>query len=159
MTERWRQVLQNYDVSDKGRIRNRITGHVSYGCNVKGYKNIRINGGKEAYYIHRLVAMAFLGAPIQERVINHKNGIKTDNRVENLEWCSQLHNIEHAKRLPNYQGKRKDRYAEHETVEILKLHYVYGLRAHEIAPLYKRSYFSVRKVLTQTHHLPKALSL
>jgi hypothetical protein len=53
--------------------------------------------GSKDMYIHRLVCMAFIGLPIDQTMqINHKNGLKDDNRLENLEWATPSQNIYHA---------------------------------------------------------------
>jgi hypothetical protein len=66
--------------------------------NGKGYKsfNTSINGVRKKYYVHRVVALLYIPNPKNLKEVNHKNGIKSDNRVENLEWCTRKENVQHA---------------------------------------------------------------
>jgi hypothetical protein len=85
-------VLINYEASSDGIVRNRITkkpiGHVSN----MGYSIFGTTGGKN-YLIHRIVYEAFYGLIKDGLVIDHKNGIKTDNCLSNLQAISQSENL------------------------------------------------------------------
>lgn len=59
--------------------------------------SLRRGGNARTWFVHRLVAMAFVGPqPAPGYEVNHKNGIKDDNRPENLEWMTPADNIRHA---------------------------------------------------------------
>lgn len=64
----------------------------------KGYRQITIyfNGEKRKEYVHRIVGELYLDNPDNKPQINHKNGNKLDNRVENLEWVTNQENRTHA---------------------------------------------------------------
>ena len=62
-------------------------------CFNRGYAQVHFLGKTQK--VHRLVAIAFISNPQNWPDVNHKNGIKSDNRVENLEWCTKLYNQRH----------------------------------------------------------------
>lgn len=112
MNEIWKTVTVNsdYEVSNLGNIRSNKRGnprllrpfprggHKKDEENRGRYLAVRLlsNGEERDYPIHRLVAMAFIPNPQNMPMVNHKNGIRDDNRVENLEWCDNSYNIWHS---------------------------------------------------------------
>ena len=100
--EQWKQIENhhNYLVSSEGRILSIKKNYkikerlLKPWKTKKGYLAVQLNS--KTYVVHRLVASAFLPNPDKHTQINHKNEIKTDNQVDNLEWCDGFYNQEYS---------------------------------------------------------------
>ena len=87
----------NYEVSDLGEVRNKKTKAVKgLRFDRGGYLRVTLYPSGKTYLIHRLVARTFLEQPDGCNVVNHKDGVKSNNKLENLEWCDNKHNVNHA---------------------------------------------------------------
>lgn len=120
MEEVWRPVVGYeglYEVSNLGRIRSldRYVGKRLFKSQTLkpktdryGYLvvDLRSHSKHKSKTIHRLVAEAFLPNPGNLPQVNHKNEDKTDNRVENLEWCSCEYNINYGTSLKRRAGSQ-----------------------------------------------------
>ena len=94
-----------YSISDSGKVKNNKTGKILTPVKThNGY--FRVGLPCKLYRIHRLVAESFIPNPENKPFVNHINGVKTDNRVENLEWVTAKQNINHSWRI----GLSKPRY-------------------------------------------------
>lgn len=107
MQESWRDIAGyegKYQVSNLGNVRA-LNFHrqgqpklLKLLPSMDGYFQVALWKDSKAKFfrVHRLVAQAFISNPDNKPLINHINGIKTDNKAENLEWCTLLENKHHA---------------------------------------------------------------
>lgn len=107
MKEEWKDIIGYkgiYKISSLGRIKSlkrkycRKTFVMKPSKNADGYlvTALRKNGISKTVSISRLVAIHFLENPKKFKEVNHKNSIRTDNRVNNLEWCDRKYNVNHS---------------------------------------------------------------
>ena len=107
MKEIWKDI-ENYEglyqVSNLGRIKSirkmKKQNILKLGTrNTYNVINLMKNGKARSFQVHRLVAKAFIPNPENKPQVNHINGVKNDNRLENLEWVTRSENTIHAYRV------------------------------------------------------------
>ena len=92
---------ENYEVRPNGEVVNTKTGRVlKPSKDKKGYLMVTLcnNGCCKTYTVHRLVAEAFIPNPYNLPQVNHKDEDKSNNHVENLEWCTAEYNLNYGSR-------------------------------------------------------------
>lgn len=103
MKEIWRDIVgyeKFYKVSSVGRVKSMRTNKIRIlQLHKHGHYDVgfTLNYSRKLYKAHRLVAIAFIPNPENKPDINHKNGIRTDNRICNLEWVTVAENNKHAR--------------------------------------------------------------
>lgn len=131
MEEIWKPIKGyegHYEISSIGRVKSikRMSEGTGRSCRSlsermlsitlfrNGYEKVmlRKNGKDKCYRVHRLVAESFIDNPNGFLEVNHKNEIKTDNSVDNLEWCNRQYNC-------NY-GTRNDRIVKYNSKKVLQ---------------------------------------
>jgi len=110
------------------------------------------NGNKKCFLVHRLVAIHFIGnPPINRPQVNHKNGIKTDNSVINLEWCNVSENILHAfkNKLKNPIRGEKSNLSKLTAKEVLEIRAIYPIikSYKRLSIMYSMSFGAIRSII------------
>lgn len=158
----------NYLISNMGRVK---TLYYCRGEKIrklelshKGYWRVTLTGHSKRrwYNVHRLVAQHFIPNPHKYPQVNHKNSIRNDNRVENLEWCTCAMNIQHSYDT----GNRLRMYGERHHQCKLTKEQVYEIRntkqdatvdKHSLARKYKVSTTTINDIWCKRtwQHLPE----
>lgn len=167
--EDWRDVFGYngiYQVSNKGNVRSlthycegrkgsgKQTGRVlKQRKSHKGYLRVSLSLNKKRFNTgtHRLVALAFIDNPLNKPQVNHINGIKDDNRVENLEWCTnrenQLHAIKNKLVKYNYgQKHHNSKLTDKEVLNVRRLNEI-GFTNKELSEDYNISKTAMSNIL------------
>ena len=115
--EIWKDIdgYDGYQVSNKGRVKSTIVRKegklLKPVVNKLGYfqLGLSVNGKSKTHYVHRLVAETFIPNPDKKLCIDHINTDRTDNRVENLRWCTHKENINNPLTKEKWRDTHKGR--------------------------------------------------
>lgn len=116
--EIWKKIILDeketkYQVSNRGKVKNaKFNKLMSQFTNANGHVFCCLYENKKQYnpYVHRLVAEAFVDNPDPKNfdIVNHKDGNKSNNVVENLEWGNQSYNVKHAYETVGNKGNQRE---------------------------------------------------
>lgn len=154
--EIWKSIPKypKYQVSNFGNIKS------DYGVLKKIYDkdkyhliNLYNENGIKTFRVHRLVAYAFITNLDKKPFINHKDGDKSNNHIDNLEWVTQSENEKHAWRegFKNQSGEHNHRHklVEKDILDIFKLWYIDKLKTKDICVKFNIAQQTLSKIISR----------
>ena len=153
------EIQKDYFIDEEGNVYskrkfNLLTKLKQSKTGYKGYVKVRIN--KKDYFVHRLVAIAYLNNPQKKDTVNHIDGNKENNHVSNLEWCTRSENCKHAydtglqKPYTGIKHKGNNKFAK-EWHELIKQ----GMSFRKIGLLYNVSHHTVIRTIKKILKIKK----
>jgi len=151
LKEIWRVIpdFPLYSASNLGRIKNKKTGTILKPYkNKKGYfdisipKDVNLKSIRATKRIHKLISMTFLGKCTDGKEVNHKNCIKTDNSLKNLEYVTSRENSIHSIKM----GVWKRLFNETDIREVKRLLFIEKFLSKKIAKIFKCHYSTILRI-------------
>ena len=146
-------VCENYSISNYGRVRNDIRNTFLSPRKLRGYERVSLwyNNKANDHRIHRLVAQEFIQNKENKPEVNHKNGIRNDNRVVNLEWVTGEENVDHKKKVLNQGDTFKGNNNSNSTLtekNVIDIR-ISTLSRKELAEIYNVSVTQIGRIITK----------
>lgn len=130
-----------YDVDDSGVVFSKRGIPLKPSTNHRGYQiiNVRVNGKTKGLSVHTAVLASFMPKPFEDAQVNHKDGNKKNNSLDNLEWVSRHENVEHScyvlgNGVGGKNGKARSVGCYSEDGTLLKVYPALIIAAKDIAP-------------------------
>ena len=146
------EVTSDGDVYSLNYNKTGIRKRLSPGVTTGGYLQVHLQDGKSKrpLKVHRIVLEAFTDVAMK-KTVNHKNGVRTDNRLSNLEWATSSENVKHSydvlgRKKFNGVELRVNKLSEEEVIEIL--HLKGKLPQKQIAKMYNVDQSNISYILT-----------
>lgn len=167
-SDNYRKVVgyDDYYVTNDGRVwtnnrKNGIERFMKQRC-MGGYMSVALykDGKAKHVRVHRLVAQAFIPNPCNKPYINHIDGNRVNNNVENLEWCTQKENVHHSiyvlgrwtssdkqRASASVQGKKNRKLTMEQANELRRLHKEEHISSTKLSEMYNLNLTSVKRIL------------